>query len=590
MNVKMLFVLVLLVWAAPPLSAQGLMDERLVVRKDREGAVLPSDQASLQRLRARLQATGPERLIVQIKPHPDYRPAAIAVDPEVEAQVRAQHEATMERVQESLGRHRLTSPDLEPRWALPFPLMVVLADASRLDRLASDPDVQVISENLAMGAQLADTQALIGTATMHAAGATGSGKSVAVLDTGVQLNHPMFVGKIPTGGEICWASSNPGHSGCPAGITRGVAAAGAGETCTHPNPVGCDHGTHVAGIAIGGAQAVPPNGPTIVGTAVQANLLPVRVASLTADNTDCAVIGHAAPCVMYWLDDTVAALAWVYNNRLTFGVAAVNISYGTLPAAWSPVECRIKDFEDLAQLADALTSGGVAVVASSGNAGTSVGWIAVPACLENVIAVASVDKQGGFATYSSVNQLIDLLAPGGTPVSGVISALPGSSYGPQHGTSMAAPHVAGAIAAMKSQWPNASVGELKAHLINTGVSTQIWYGSNPHVQYLFKPRIDLAAAVAVPTSASYLSVSPMACYGQNWVMWTPASGTVSHHQIEGSYASTFTWPFSLYSGPDLAHLIDVSGTTWIRVRGCNGPVCGAWTAAGNPATYVASCF
>lgn len=590
MKVKMLLGLVLLLCAAPPLAAQALLNERLVVRKDRDGAVLPSDQESLQRLRAKLQATGPERLIIQIKPHPDYRPAAIAVDPELESQVRTGHEATMARVQESLRRHRLAPADLEPRWALPFPLMVVLADVSRLDRLTADPDVQVIFENVAMGAQLADTQALIGTATMHAAGATGNGKSVAVLDTGVQLNHPMFVGKIPNGGEICWATSNPGYSGCPAGITRGVAAAGAGETCVHPNPVGCDHGTHVAGIAIGSAQVVPPSGPTVLGTAVQANLLPVRVASLTADNADCAAIGHAAPCVMYWLDDTVAALAWVYNNRLSLGVAAVNISYGTLPAGWSAIECRIKDFEDLAQQADALTAGGVAVVAASGNAGSSTGLIAVPACLENVIAVASVDKQGAFATYSNVNHLIDLLAPGGVPASGVVSALPGSGYGPQHGTSMAAPHVAGAIAAMKSQWPAASVGELKAHLINTGVSTQVWYGLNPYFQYLYKPRINLAAAVAVPNAPSNLSVSPMACYGQNWVSWTAASGTVSHHQIEGSFASNFTWPFVLYSGPDLGRLIEVSGTTWIRARGCNGPVCGAWTAAGNPATYVASCF
>jgi subtilisin family serine protease len=552
--------------------------------------VLPRDQQAAQALRLRLQQRGPERLMLQVRPHPDYSPAAMARDPELEATVRAHHQAAMARVQASLSRDGFRGEDLEPRWALPFPLMVVQADAERLDRLLANTDVQIVFENVTLWPSLADTQSLIGTATAHAAGATGSGRAVAVLDTGVESSHPMFSGKIPTGGAICWASDRSPYSGCPSGIQRGIAATGAGEPCTGFKY--CDHGTHVAGIAIGNAVTVPPNGPQILGTAVSANLISVRVAGATGSNQNCTQAGLPTPCVLYHLDDTVEALAWIYNQRTTLNIAAVNMSYGTSPGPFSQVECTIAGYLDLAQAAEALATADVAVVAASGNSGlqSSQGLMSVPACLEHVTSVAAVDKQGAFAPYSSVNGLLDLLAPGGDTGGQVLSAVLQGDYKPKFGTSMAAPHVAGAYAALKSLWPTATRTEIIDHLKNTGLSTQVWYGQQWQTIYFNKPRIRLDQAVATPSAPSNVTIESLYCYGANLVQWTAPGSGFTHFVIEGSLQSNFSNPFELYSGPNNPAGIDVTGTTWIRVRACSGPSCGASSTASTTAGYVAGCL
>lgn len=222
----------------------------------------------------------------------------MARDPELEAAVRAYHQAAMSRVQAAISRDGFPGEDLEPRWALPFPLMVVKADAERLDRLLANTDVQIVVENVTMWPSLADTQSLIGTATAHAAGATGAGRVVAVLDTGVESSHPMFSGKIPTGGAICWASDRSPYSGCPSGIQRGVAATGAAEPCSNDFKY-CDHGTHVAGIEIGSSVSVPPSGPQLFGTGISAKLISVRVGAATGDDENCALALLPTPCVLY---------------------------------------------------------------------------------------------------------------------------------------------------------------------------------------------------------------------------------------------------------------------------------------------------
>lgn len=54
--------------------------------------------------------------------------------------------------------------------------------------------------------------------------------------------------------------------------------------------------------------------------------------------------------------------------------------------------------------------------------------------------------------------------------------------------------------------------------------------------------------------------------------------------------SNFSNPFPLYSGTGNPVAVDVTGTTWIRVRACAGPSCGAFAAAGTTADYVPGCL
>ena len=81
-------------------------------------------------------------------------------------------------------------------------------------------------------------------------GVDGSGTMIAVLDTGVDSAHPFLAGKVVE--EACYSTSQPGlsQSLCPSGANEQIGA-GAATPCTL---TGCEHGTHVAGIAAGGSS------------------------------------------------------------------------------------------------------------------------------------------------------------------------------------------------------------------------------------------------------------------------------------------------------------------------------------------------
>jgi subtilisin family serine protease len=565
--------------------------ERLIVRKDGEGNVLDPRIATAL-LQAFAGDASPRRLTIQIRTQPDYDPFAMGADDELAALIGARHAEAFrqlrERIPPHLGERSLTIV----KELLPLPLAIVEADVDGLTWLIDEAEAQVLYQDIAMRPFLNQTSPQIQAGTAHSAGATGSGQTVAVLDTGVQRSHPMFSGKIV--GEVCYASNKPGYAGCPTGHTRAVPASGAAETCTvFPD---CDHGTHVAAIAIGSQQTVPPSGPVIKGIGYAGNLMPVITGSLTNDNDDC---GGFPPCVRFLLSDTTDALDHVYSVRATLNIASVNLSYGE-PNGFSGY-CDIA-YADMAQSVDLLTGAGVAVVAASGNQGDFLrpNTTAAPACIENTIAVGATDKSNNHAYYSNASPALDLLAPGGlqnfttndctTPHQCVLSAIPGSTYGSTLGTSMASPHVAGAIAALRNLWPKAgvSVATIVDHLKNTGLAVSFTQGpsSTPYTRSL----IQLGDAVAQPTKPATASVERMLCYGSNMVAWSASSGPFSHYELQGSYSSGYAAPFVLYSGTSTATTINVSGTTWIRVRACHGPSCSTWENGDITATYTPGCI
>jgi subtilisin family serine protease len=106
--------------------------------------------------------------------------------------------------------------------------------------------------------------------------------------------------------------------------------------------------------------------------------------------------------------------------------------------------------------ARALRAAGIAVVSAAGNTGSACGTVDAPLALyPEVVAVGAVDGSGHLADFSSRGPVTadgsgrpkpDLVAPG----VGILSALPGGTYGRLDGTSMAAPHVTGVIALMWS--------------------------------------------------------------------------------------------------------------------------------------------
>jgi subtilisin family serine protease len=209
----------------------------------------------------------------------------------------------------------------------------------------------------------------------------------------------------------------------------------------------CDHGMHVAGIAAG-SNTGPGAGEPTTGVAKQSNIVAIQVFHRVDSAMSCSP--NATPCLKSYDSDQMAALEWIFANARTFPgggrLAAINISIGGSVNYDDTCDDLGPGYAaDLQILRDA----GVATVISAGNNSSTTG-ISWPACLSRAVAVASSDKSDNISSFSNISPYVDLFAPG----SGILSSITGGGYGTMSGTSMAAPHVTGAIAAIRSACPD----------------------------------------------------------------------------------------------------------------------------------------
>jgi subtilisin family serine protease len=297
------------------------------------------------------------------------------------------------------------------------------------------------------------------------AGYTGLGQTVAILDTGVDKAHPFLAGKVVS--EACYSSNSAPGAGsvggsaslCPGGISSSTSD-GSGVNCA-ASYRGCEHGTHVAGIAAGKG----PGGSENNGMAKDANIIAIQVYSgFTA--ADC---GGGSPCVMAWDSDIIAGLDRVYALRATYKIASVNISLegGEYTTFCDDAAGALK------HSMDNLRAAGVATVISAGN-GHQFNAISSPGCVSSAVSVGSVCDNAipgacatgvdGVASYSNVAGFMSLLAPG----SAITSSVPGGLYASGSGTSFAAPMVTGAWALMKQAVPAMTVSQGLSALRATG--------------------------------------------------------------------------------------------------------------------------
>lgn len=334
-----------------------------------------------------------------------------------------------------------------------IPYSALEVDANALARLRASGEVRSIEEDRLAKPQLAESTALINAPSAWSAGNGGEGWTVAVLDTGVDKNHPFLAGKVVA--EACFSSTVGGQSSsvCPGGAASSTAA-GSGLPCT--SSTSCDHGTHVAGIVAG---ANGPNGAN--GVAKGANLLAVQVFSwFPSENA-----------VLSYTSDQLKALEHVYALRDTYKIASVNMSLGG--GAYTGT-CDASN-PSLKAAIDNLRSAGIATVIAAGN-GFATNAISAPACISSAISVgATCDAAAGsyctwgqdyVAGYSNIASFVSLVAPGSL----ITSSVTGGGYGAKNGTSMAAPHVAGAWAILKKAQPDLSVADALAHLRTNAVT------------------------------------------------------------------------------------------------------------------------
>ncbi|MGA9844555.1 MAG: S8 family peptidase [Nitrososphaeraceae archaeon] len=301
-------------------------------------------------------------------------------------------------------------------------LLTSLKDDPRVAYVERDQEVHMFSQVVPTGVERIGAGPLNSNVAKSAtqSGGTGGGNSVnadiAILDSGIDLTHPdlnVYAQKTFVAGT---SSANDDNG----------------------------HGTHVAGIA-----AAKDNSIGVVGVAPGARLWAVKVLDSS---------GAGA------MSDVIAGIDYITQHANEIDV--VNLSFG----------CRC-DSSALNAAINSAVSAGITFVAAAGNSGADASNFS-PASNPNVIAVSAIadsdGKCGGlgqptqygnddtFATFSDYGPKITIAAPGVN----ILSTYTGGSYTTLSGTSMAAPHVAGAAALYKASHPNASPAEVKNSLIN----------------------------------------------------------------------------------------------------------------------------
>ncbi|MFF4624428.1 S8 family peptidase [Nonomuraea jabiensis] len=339
---------------------------------------------------------------------------------------------------------------------------VAEVDGPTLAKLKKDNRVQSVYKDELRMPTLDVSTALIRSNRANQAGWTGRGTTVAVLDTGIDRDHPFFTGRIVD--EACFSSSDASDgtvSLCPNNqpSQTGPGAADA-ETaqCVIRGANACSHGTHVAGIAAGRlATGAPSNG-----VAPEAGILPIQVFSRVDNPMTCLIGGVSAPCFLSYTSDEKLALEYVARVAKTHNVASVNMSFG----GGGPYAQACDADASAAAVKpefDTLVGLGVAPVVAAGNNGFPNG-VATPACISTAVTVGATDDSDAVAAFTNRGSLLDLFAPGAN----INSSVPNNTYAEKSGTSMAAPHVAGMFALMKQAYPAFTVAQSLQRLQQTG--------------------------------------------------------------------------------------------------------------------------
>ena len=271
---------------------------------------------------------------------------------------------------------------------------------------------------------------------------------VAVIDTGVLLNHPDLQGQLVQGYDFIADDVNSGDN--EPGIDANPNDPGDGGGV---NPSSF-HGTHVSGTI----AAATNNGIGVAGVASGAKVLPCRAVGISGG-------------LRYDIEQCIRYAAGLPNDSGTVPAQTadiINLSLGGPSINTNPPEAYV-----LARQA------GVIVIAAAGNNATNE--LFVPAAYDGVVSVSATNISRQLASYSNFGTTIDVAAPGGDSgdvngdgfFDGVLSTsgddTSGSvafAYSFSAGTSMAAPHMAGVVALMKSVNPTLTPDILDQMLIN----------------------------------------------------------------------------------------------------------------------------
>ncbi|PJF29242.1 MAG: hypothetical protein CUN52_09380 [Phototrophicales bacterium] len=446
-------------------------------------------------------------------------------------------------VLDNLRQMNISANDIKRFQTIPY--MALEVDAAGLLALQVDPNVTEIREDRLSRIDTSSANVVVNVQPAWNSGLDGTGYAVAILDTGVDFSHPSLTNKNLDGGiaEACFTSNYAPHMAtvaCPNGTGTQI---GIGASMPKLPPQcndGCDHGTHVAGIAAGNGFGMGVAHNNFRGVAPGAMLIGVNVFSLFNDTSFCGGAPYT-PCTASYDSDQIRGLEYIYGLRTTYNIASVNMSLGG--GNYTNV-CDSSASGSYLSAVSNLKSARIAVVAASGNQGYTNG-MGAPACLSNVVSVGATTDADVVASFSNSDTFLDLLAPGVS----ITSTVPGGGYQAWNGTSMATPYVAGTWAIMRQMYPTASVDDILNQLKTRGVLVTDTRNS------IQTPRINVGNSVPTNGVVRFNSSSSVVLEGLtqtlNIHLQTGTSGTnlPSPFTLTVNYGGTATHN-SDYTGPN----------------------------------------
>ena len=258
-----------------------------------------------------------------------------------------------------------------------------------IDRIKNNPRVAYVEEDAkvyALGETLPWGVDRIDAEIVHADNNKGTGVKVAIIDSGIDKDHPDIEANIK--GGVNFVSTPPWRPADP-------------DKWDDDN----GHGTHCAGIV-----AAVDNEEGVIGVAPEADLYGVKVLDRTGSG---------------YVSDVIAGIEW----SIAKGMQVISMSLGGGYSEGMETACY-NAYE-----------AGIVVVASAGNSGPDDDTVGYPAKYDSVIAVSATDDTNTIASFSSRGLEVELAAPGVD----ILSTYPGG-YAIGSGTSMACPHVVGTAA------------------------------------------------------------------------------------------------------------------------------------------------